>query len=101
MGSGQLEEFSVASYYDLLRTVHINSASAATRPSTSALAEYFQIPIRSRSIVALSISWSPGLHRLLEARAINAYEIINRILVRFCVHGLERQDSRLPAPEPR
>jgi hypothetical protein len=43
-------------HYDLLRTVHISSASAATRPSTSARTEYFQMPIRSRNIVALSIS---------------------------------------------
>ncbi len=74
--------------------VHINSASAASCPSTSC----HRLEFPQTAHVAYNFDFQdeliPRADRTLEAGAINAHKIVNRILVRFGTHAAKRYQGR-------
>ena len=76
------------------RTVHISSASAATWPSTLARRGEFPDAALGGDDRDFEDQLVAGLDRPLEARAVDADEVVDRLVVGLAAHGLEGQDRR-------
>jgi hypothetical protein len=82
------------SHAEVERIAHIRSASAATLPSTFAVAEYFQMPRLRGFDTDVDDQLVAGPDRLLEARIVDADEVVHRVVVGLDAHGLEGQYRR-------